>query len=286
MSKNPEMPLNDELFRSLSVHTAVSGEHKINHGVMHEKTVNATIVAIAIRGRYEVSFADQTWMIHPGESFIIPSNTLVRITHHLDRQGIMQAKWVHLHLTLLGVIDILSLFDLPARLTSGKSQLISQTIDTLQAMKQTSPGNLFENLLHCQQLAVSMARYLINLGQPNPQRIKQLHQSAHLAPVFQAISQHLDRPITIDDLCKWAHLSPSRLHAVFIETTGLSPIRYVLQARLTHARQQLIYTDDPISQIAHSLAFASPFHFSRVFQKAFEMSPNQYRKRNNLSHGI
>jgi AraC-like DNA-binding protein len=151
---------------------------------------------------------------------------------------------------------------------------------------QDTPNHHFLHVLQSHRIASSLAEHLICRGKISSHRIRNLQQSSQLVPVFQAIAQHIHKPISIDDLCRWAHLSPSRLHAVFLETTGMAPIRYVLQARLTRARQQLIYTDMPISQIAQSLAFASPFHFSRVFREAVGMSPSTYRTQNNLAYGM
>lgn len=287
MPKNPVFNKIDELIRVTTFQTILSGQLSTSKALVHQKTVDSTILAMAVRGRYEVSFAGKNWMIHPGQTAIIPSNTPLRIAHHLDHKGIMQAKWIHLHITLYGTIDLLGLFDLPPHVDKALSKPISQTIDTLQAFEEKNAiHHQFDQAFQTQQIALSLTRHLIKLGKISQDRILQLHQSAHLMPVFQEIAQHLNKSITVNDLCKWAHLSPSRLHAVFIQATGMSPIRYVMQTRLTHARQQLVYTDHPISQIAHSLAFASPFHFSRVFKEAVGLSPSAYRQQNSLSNGL
>lgn len=288
MPENPAMGNMDELIRNMAVQTIVCGSFRVDHELTHEKSVDATILAMAVRGRYEISYQDQHWMIHPGQMFVVPCHMPVRIVHHPDRQGIMQAKWVHLHLTVHGAIDVLGLYDLPGKLNRRQSQPMGDVIDRLIQMKHQPSGrsDAFALMFERQQCAMVLARHLIAAGKRSPQRLKQLHQSAHLVPVFSAIAQHLDKPICIDDLCRWAHLSPSRLHAVFLETTGMSPIRYVMQARITQARQQLVYTDLPISQIADHLAFVSPFHFSRVFKQIVGMSPRRYRDQNNLSLGI
>jgi AraC-like DNA-binding protein len=288
MPENPVMPQISEWMRSLSVQTLSCGQMRTTEVLKHEKIVDATIVAMTVRGRYEVMHSGQHWMIHPGQTMIVPSLTPVTIIHHPDRSGIMQAKWIHLHLTLHGTIDLLKLFNLPGKLTAKPSEQISQIIDTLHQLKITQDNTQhFEQLLLSHQMATTLARHLIKRGKLSEKQVRKMQQSAQLMPVFEAIAQHLDKSITIDELCSWAHLSASRLHAVFCETTGLAPMRYVMQARLTQARQQLAYSDSTISQIAQSLAFASPFHFSRVFKAHVGMSPSDYRKRNAMDpHGM
>ncbi len=277
-----------EWMRSLSVQTLSCGQMRTTEILKHEKTVDATIVAMSVRGRYEVMHGGQHWMIHPGQTMIVPSQTPVTIIHHPDRTGMMQAKWVHLHLTLHGTIDLLRLFDLPGKLTAKPSELVSQVIDRLHQIKSaTDHAQQYEQLLLSHQMATTLARHLIKRGKLSEKQARKMQQSAQLMPVFEAIAQHLDKSITINDLCRWAHLSASRLHAVFIEATGLAPMRYVMQVRLTQARQQLAYSQSTISQIAQSLGFVSPFHFSRVFKTHVGMSPSEYRKRNAIDqHGM
>ncbi|MFG0248328.1 MAG: helix-turn-helix transcriptional regulator [Phycisphaeraceae bacterium JB051] len=288
MPENPVLPQMSEWMRSLSVQTLSSGQMRTTELVKHVKTVDATIVAMSMRGRYEVMHSGQSWMIHPGQTMIVPSQTPVTIIHHPDRTGIMQAKWVHLHLTLHGTIDLLRLFDLPGKLTAKPSERVSQVIDKLHQFKITQDSTQqFEQLLLSHQMATSLAHHLIKRGKLSEKQVHKMQQSAQLMPVFEAIAQHLDKSITIDELCSWAHLSASRLHAVFRDATGLAPMRYVMQVRLTQARQQLAYSQSTISQIAQSLGFVNPFHFSRVFKTHVGMSPSEYRKQNAIDqHGM
>lgn len=287
MPENPVLHDLNELLHSVTIQTAVAGQLRQVSQVIHEKTVDATIIAMPTRGRYEVWHSDGHWIIKPGETFIVPSQTPVRIIHHTDRNGSMHAKWIHLHMTLHGTIDLLGLYNLPGRLTKKQSLPVSDAIDTLLALKSPSTeSQRFSQLLLTHHVTSTLAYHLASLGHLSTHRIGQMQQSAQLVPVFEAIAQHLDKPITIDDLCRWAHLSPSRLHAIFCKVTGLPPMRYVMQARLTQARQQLVYTDKPISLIATSLSFASPFHFSRVFKTVVGVSPSDYRHQNALTHGM
>ncbi len=277
-----------EWMRSLSVQTLSCGQMRTTEVLKHEKIVDATIIAMAVRGRYEVMHSGQHWMIQPGQTMIVPSQTPVTIIHHPDRTGTMQAKWVHLHLTLHGTIDLLRLFNLPGKLTAKPSELVSEVIDRLHQIKSAMDhAQQYDQLLLSHQMATTLARHLIKRGKLSEQQVRKMQQSAQLMPVFEAIAQHLDKSITIDELCSWAHLSASRLHAVFREATGLAPMRYVMQVRLTQARQQLAYSRSTISQIAQSLGFVSPFHFSRVFKTHVGMSPSEYRKRNAIDqHGM
>jgi AraC-like DNA-binding protein len=53
--------------------------------------------------------------------------------------------------------------------------------------------------------------------------------------------------------------------------------QYIISRRLTYAQHLLQNTDKTISIIAKETGFYDIAHFSRVFKKAFGMSPKDYR---------
>ncbi|MFC6903026.1 helix-turn-helix domain-containing protein [Nonomuraea dietziae] len=58
----------------------------------------------------------------------------------------------------------------------------------------------------------------------------------------------------------------------------------VREARVRHAARLLEVTDMDVGQVADASGFVSPFHFSRVFSRAFGLSPREYRRR--LRHSM
>jgi AraC-like DNA-binding protein len=70
----------------------------------------------------------------------------------------------------------------------------------------------------------------------------------------------------------------SYFRRVFKNQTGLSPWQYHLRSRLSHARRLLAASDRTLDSIAESSGFASAFHLSAAFKKAFGESPREWRK--------
>jgi len=58
---------------------------------------------------------------------------------------------------------------------------------------------------------------------------------------------------------------------------GMSPKRWINHRRLDNARQKLRCSSAPLTQIAMELGFVDGSHFSRMFRKAFNCSPSDYR---------
>jgi AraC family transcriptional regulator, transcriptional activator of pobA len=47
---------------------------------------------------------------------------------------------------------------------------------------------------------------------------------------------------------------------------------------LTEAKRQLVFTNQPITEIAYNLGFADPSHFARFFRKQTGTTPHEFRE--------
>ena len=72
------------------------------------------------------------------------------------------------------------------------------------------------------------------------------------------------------------------LFLLFHSAFGISPQRYLLEQRMTAARQLLLDPYYNISEVASQVGFSNIFYFSRCFKKYHGVSPSEYR--GNPSH--
>lgn len=84
--------------------------------------------------------------------------------------------------------------------------------------------------------------------------------------------------IDLRELADVACVTPEHLCRLFRKSTGRSPVRTVLLARLDRAAVLLARSNYSVEQIARICGFASQFHFSRRFREAFGQSPMQLRQ--------
>jgi AraC-like DNA-binding protein len=92
------------------------------------------------------------------------------------------------------------------------------------------------------------------------------------------LETQVDAIPAIEKMAASLGLSTTHFYRVFREHTGLSPYQYHLQLRIERAKQMLHGTTMNVKEIAASLAFESPFHFSHVFKQKTRMSPSQWRQ--------
>ena len=62
--------------------------------------------------------------------------------------------------------------------------------------------------------------------------------------------------------------------------TGRSAQEYIQQLLIATAKERLCDTSQSVSEIAYSLGFQYPQHFSRMFKKSVGLTPNEYRQHN------
>jgi AraC family transcriptional regulator, transcriptional activator of pobA len=68
-----------------------------------------------------------------------------------------------------------------------------------------------------------------------------------------------------------------RLNDHVKRATGVTAGHLIRQRLLTEAKRQLVFTTQPIQDIAQELSFSDPSHFARFFRKHTSTTPHQFR---------
>jgi AraC family transcriptional regulator len=83
---------------------------------------------------------------------------------------------------------------------------------------------------------------------------------------------------SLAELAALCGLSRSYFARAFKQTTGTSPHHWLLMHRARRAKDLLRATRLPIAEIAVACGFADQSHLTRVFSKAFGISPGAWRR--------
>jgi transcriptional regulator of acetoin/glycerol metabolism/AraC-like DNA-binding protein len=101
-----------------------------------------------------------------------------------------------------------------------------------------------------------------------------------LRRVCEFVESHLEEGINLETLAAEARLSVYHFARAFKLSTGVPPLRYVLEQRVKRARQLLMQTDLPLSAIACAVGFFDQGHFSRQFRSLVGTTPSSFRRTN------
>jgi AraC family transcriptional regulator len=94
------------------------------------------------------------------------------------------------------------------------------------------------------------------------------------------IRDHLARSIQIEELAQHISLSISHFCRAFKETFSDTPHAYLIRLRLEAAKEMMLSTAEPLSQIAVASGFADQAHLSKQFRRVLSDSPSAWRRRN------
>ncbi len=91
------------------------------------------------------------------------------------------------------------------------------------------------------------------------------------------IKNHYSEELTLDKLASVVHLNKNYLVRQFKKKFGISPISYLINIRMEHAKKFLAETNLPIKIIALNCGYADPAFFNSYFKKRYAVTPAAYR---------
>ena len=90
--------------------------------------------------------------------------------------------------------------------------------------------------------------------------------------------EHLDAPLTVDDLAEQAGMSARHFTRAFIAETGTTPAKAVERLRIEVARSRVQSSGEPIERVAQVTGFRDPERMRRAFIRAFGQPPQALRR--------
>jgi AraC-like DNA-binding protein len=102
-------------------------------------------------------------------------------------------------------------------------------------------------------------------------------RETQLAAVRAFIDRHYAKPLSVGQLAARARLSPFHFIRAFYAAYGETPHHYLRGKRLQRARELLVTTPLPITDICDQIGFQSLGSFSSLFRRITGETPAQYR---------
>jgi AraC family transcriptional regulator len=96
--------------------------------------------------------------------------------------------------------------------------------------------------------------------------------------VLAYIEEHLNQSISLADLAQVAEISPNYLIALFRQSMGMTPHKYVIQMRVERARGLLKQKQLTLLEIAQHCGFLDQSQFTTVFRRYAGVTPGHFRR--------
>ncbi len=106
---------------------------------------------------------------------------------------------------------------------------------------------------------------------------------AQVEQLRRLIDEHFRKERLISFYAEKLAMTADRLNDHVKRATGVTAGHLIRQRVLTEAKRQLVFTNQPIHEIAYDLAFSDPSHFTRFFRKQTGTTPQAFREGGRLA---
>lgn len=109
--------------------------------------------------------------------------------------------------------------------------------------------------------------------------MKQAQSPGPIRDLQAWILEHLDDDLSVERLADRVAMSPRNFTRVFTRETATPPAKYVEEARLEAARQQLELSSASLQEVAAAAGFGTALNLRRSFERNLQVTPTAYRER-------
>ena len=266
--------MNNSLLKSLYICSLGYYPKASGHFTSRKKGLPENFLFYCIDGKGWYRIEDKQYEVKANEFFILPQN--VSHAYGSSEEDPWSIYWIHFGGEQLPFFNSLYTIQTHFKPYHVKgSEAISSSFTRMY--KALELGYSTDNLM----FANICLSHFISLFIYNSKHFEVVDENINCVDkAILYMQDHVNETISLNDLSKLYHYSPSRFSSLFKQKTGYAPIDYFLQMKMQKASQQLDFTKQSIKEIALNFGFDDPYYFSRRFTKVIGMPPTKYRDNN------
>ncbi len=241
-----------------------------------EASLYEPVLCLVLQGRKEVSIAERTLSLNPGECLLVSHDLPVR-------SRVTKAPY----LALVLVVDVATVRELREQVsdadlaegTARAAQTHRADPGLLDALRRylalaDSPadakvlGPLTAREIHYRLLTTPSGGMLRSLTRPDSNASAIAHAIGHIRGDIRS-------PIAVPELARRVGMSVSSFHKHFKTITSTTPLQYQKELRLLEARRLLRTGGASVTLAAFDVGYESPSQFSREYTRKFGVSPSR-----------
>jgi len=93
------------------------------------------------------------------------------------------------------------------------------------------------------------------------------------------IAENYMKEVTLEKVAELVLLSPQHFSRIFKQETGMNFVDYLTEVQLKRSKELLQKSFMNVKEISYSVGYNDPNYFFKVFKKATDMTPGDYRKK-------
>ena len=260
---------------ALEAHSTPPCDHPYHEHPTH-------FLQLQLRGpaRFEWTVGGRTRsaVANPGTIFIIPRGSYDRVQWTSATDRIALALHPHLITHALEETDHLQDIELKYHFELTDPHIESLILALRADLLEGSPAGR----LYGESLATALAVYLQKryaAVTPKSFQWRGGLPGIRLNRVLEYIRANVGEDLKLSALAQIANMSPHYFSELFKQSTGLSPHRYVLRAKIECAKEYLRDLRINVFEASVLTGFADQSYFTKVFRRGVGVTPTEFRAR-------
>ena len=153
---------------------------------------------------------------------------------------------------------------------------LSRIVDGLFRTDRKSKNGekIFHTIISCLFLSLSS----VAKSKDSYTKLEKFVVPSFVLNVIDFLTQHYAEKISLDTLSKKFFVSKTTIIYNFKKYVNASPIDFLVNLRITKAKEKLLSTDLSVNEISEACGFSSPNYFGLIFKQKEGLSPAFYRK--------
>lgn len=241
--------------------------------ISKRQNLNSFLFLVVLDGAGTLSYCGETCQLTAGDCVWI--DCAKPYSHESSASHPWSLKWVHFNGSEAhAYYDYYISRENPYRFHPRNILPFTDALDQLYLCQQTksplmelsSSKYITDIITFCftENETLKMGEYTI------PDKLRQVHEY---------ISENYRRKISLEDLSERFFISKYHLSREYKKVYGMTLGNALTSQRLSHAKSMLRFSDDSVDTIALNCGFQDSGYFIKVFKKAENMTPLQYRKK-------
>ncbi|MCM1100330.1 MAG: AraC family transcriptional regulator [Clostridium sp.] len=243
------------------------------------RNLSSYLFFMVSEGEGELEYEGRTYALGPGDCVFVDCH---KTYAHSCKEPLWRLKWVHFYGPNMGGIygKYVERGGRPV-LHPRDADAFERILNEIYAI--AASDTYIKDMQICEKLT-SLLTLLMGQswrgaeGAESGGGFRQATKKQNLQAVKEYLDAHYDEKITLDMLAGRFYINKFYLTRVFKEQFGESVTEYLLQARITQAKQRLRFTDKSIEEIAHECGMHDANYFARQFKKVEGVTAGQFRR--------
>lgn len=241
------------------------------------KLLDHCILYYVYDGQGTLNVSGKEYYIKKGNGFLVPRNALTSFKS--DAKLPLKITWVGFYGYLA------DLYLIRANLTEQSPVFKYDQDDffyeSFRKMIEASKRR-FNRYCDMMSLLYGMMSRLLTIAVDSRQYELVDTKELYLRKALEYIDMNYTTKMSIQDLANHVGLDRKYLYSLFKKHLGESPQNYIIKYRVDIAADLLAHTKESVSNIAASVGYDNPFHFSKIFKRMRSISPTEYRQLENV----